>query len=328
MLDMQKVLVVGFGSIGERHARNLHTLGIRHLAVYDSNPERLLSAADDLDVLVFSEYEDALSDFMPDIVFICTPPVFHIDQATLAIESGAHIFIEKPLSNSINGVNELIERVQARKLVAQVGYNLRFHPGLQMVKKLIGANAIGRILWAHVEFGQYLPDWRPWQDYRHSYTVRRDLGGGIILDASHELDYIIWLLGQPVEIKCMAGKVSNLESDVEDCATILIRFESGAQADVHVDFVQRGYERRCKVTGALGTIIWNYPANEISIYKAETGEWGKRTYAFDSNDMYLKEIQHFFDCIMNKKPPLVDLYQAKSVLKMALEAYCEANRGL
>ena len=89
------------------------------------------------------------------------------------------------------------------------------------------ARAVSKILWAHVEAGSYLPDWRPWQDYRKSYTARRELGGGILLDGSHEIDYMTWLFGAPRELACMADHVSELEVNVEDCATILMRFADG-----------------------------------------------------------------------------------------------------
>ncbi len=155
----------------------------------------------------------------------------------------------------------------------QVGYNLRFHPGLRKLKELVEAETLGRLLWAYVEAGQYLPDWRPWQDYRQSYTARRDLGGGILLDGSHELDSITWLMGKPTEVMCMAGKVSALEVDVEDCADVLLRFPCGAQADIHLDFVQHGYSRSCKLVGELGTALWDFTSREVKIYLAKTKSW-------------------------------------------------------
>jgi predicted dehydrogenase len=324
---MMKVLVVGSGSIGRRHMRNLRSLGIQHLAACDLDPERLTPMIGELGVRAFPDFKEALVTIMPDAVFVCTPPVLHIDQAMQAIDAGAHVFIEKPLSHSLVGVDELIGEMRARGRVVQVGYNLRFHPGLQKIKELVDLGTIGQILWARVEVGQYLPDWRPWQDYRQSYTARRDLGGGIILDASHELDYIIWLLGRPTEVTCMAGKVSDLEVDVEDCATVLLRFASGAHADVHMDFVQRGYARSCKLAGEQGTIIWNYSAHRIQVYQAETDSWETMAYDFDSNDMYVAEVQHFLDCVDQAVTPLADLEQAKTVLKVALAAKFAAVQG-
>lgn len=322
-----KMLVVGCGSIGRRHMRNLRALGIQRLAACDPDPERLAPMVAELGIEPFADFEKAMIAIKPNLVFVCTPPVFHVPQALQAVQASAHVFVEKPLSHTLDGVDELIAEAEARQRVVQVGYNLRFHLGLQKVKQLVEDGIIGQILWARVEVGQYLPDWRPWQDYRRSYTARRNLGGGIILDASHELDYIIWLLGQPIEVVCMAGKVSDLEVDVEDCATVLLRFASGAQADVHMDFVQRGYARSCKLAGEQGTIIWDYPAHQVRIYQAETDSWETTPYTFDSNDMYMAEVQHFLGCVDRATTPLVDLKQAKRVLEVALAAKSAAAQG-
>jgi predicted dehydrogenase len=321
------VLVVGSGSIGRRHMRNLHALGLQHLAACDPNSDRLAPMETELGIQSFTDFEQAMDAIQPELVFVCSPPVFHVPQALQAVRAGAHVFVEKPLSHILDGVDELIAEAETCQRVVQVGYNLRFHPGLQKVKQLVDDSAIGRILWARLEVGQYLPDWRPWQDYRQSYTARRDLGGGIILDASHELDYIIWLLGQPIEVMCMAGKVSDLEIDVEDCATVLLRFASGAQVDVHMDFVQRGYARSCKLVGEQGTIIWDYPVHQVQIYKAETDSWKTMTYTFNSNDMYVAEVQHFLGCVDRATTLFVDLEQAKIVLKVALAAKSAAAQG-
>jgi predicted dehydrogenase len=321
------VLVVGSGSIGRRHMRNLRAVGLQHLAACDPNPDRLAPMETELGIQPFMDFEQAMDATQPDLVFVCSPPVFHVPQALQAVQAGAHVFIEKPLSHTLDGVDELIAEAKVRQRVVQVGYNLRFYPGLQKVKQLVDDGAIGRILWARVEVGQYLPDWRPWQDYRQSYTARRDLGGGIILDASHELDYVIWLLGQPTEVRCMAGKVSDLEVDVEDCATVLLRFASGAHADVHMDFVQRGYARSCKLVGEQGTIIWDYPAHQVRIYRTGTDSWEVIPYTFNSNDMYVAEVQHFLGCVNRAATPLVDLKQAKRVLEVAVAAKSAAAQG-
>ncbi len=169
----------------------------------------------------------------------------------------------------LGGDTVLLRVVADTRLTAQVGYNLRFHAPLERLKQLVEDEVVGRIIWARVEAGSYLPNWRPWQDYRKSYTARRDLGGGIILDGSHELDYTTWLFGLPSELTCMAGKVSQLEVDVEDCATILLRFPSGAQVDVHIDFVQRTPARGCVLAGVEGKLLWDFPANSVDTLHAD-----------------------------------------------------------
>ena len=324
-LSQFSVVVVGAGSIGRRHLTNLRHLGIRKLAACDPDPERLAPMVSELGIAAFPDFTAAQQAEKPNAVFVCTPPIHHVAQALQAVRAGAHVFIEKPLSHSLDRLGELACEAQGRSLVVQVGYNLRFHPGLQKLKELVESGQLGRVLWARAEAGQYLPDWRPWQDYRQSYTARRDLGGGILLDGSHELDYITWLLGYPSEVMCMAGKVSALQVDVEDCADLVMRFTNGAQAQVHLDFVQRGYTRACKLVGELGTAFWDFTTQEVRFFAGETNEWQSYPYTFESNDMYLSEVREFFSCIAEGKTPLVNLEQAAAVLKLALTAKSAAE---
>jgi len=321
-----RVLVVGAGSIGQRHLKNLRTLGVEKLIACDPDRERL-KAVEELQIPGFASFAESLDFAKPDIVLICTPPVFHTTQAIEALRIGAHVFIEKPLSDRLDEVDYLIDEARKKSRVVQVGYNLRFNPGIKKLKQLVDDSVVGRVLWARLEVGQYLPDWRPSQDYRKSYSAKRELGGGIVLDASHEIDYAIWLLGKPSEVTCMAGKVSQLDVDVEDCATLLLRFDSGAQADIHLDFVQRSYTRCCKIVGELGTLEWDYSNREIRIFDAATALWKTQSYDLEVNDTYVAELKHFLDCIENRREPIVDLKQAKLVLEVALAAKSVARNG-
>jgi predicted dehydrogenase len=325
-LSQFSVVVVGAGSIGRRHMANLRKLGIERLAACDPDAERLAPMVSELNVEPFTDLPTALAASRPLAVFVCTPPIHHINQALAAVDAGAHVFIEKPLSHSLEGIDDLVDRARSKGRVVQVGYNLRFQPGMQKLKELVDDRTLGKVLWAYVEAGQYLPDWRPWQDYRQSYTGRRDLGGGILLDGSHELDYITWLLGKPSDVICMAGKVSTLEVDVEDCADVLLRFANTAQAAVHLDFVQRGYSRSCKLVGELGTALWDFTWHEVRVFSAQANTWQSFAYSFEPNDMYVSEVKHFFQCIARGEKPLVDLPQAAAVLKLALAAKSSAAR--
>ncbi len=322
-----KVLVAGSGSIGKRHMRNLRAIGIKQLAACDTDPERLAPMVAELGIQPFPVFGYALEAFRPAVVFVCTPPIFHIPQAIEAVRHGAHVFIEKPLSSSLEQVDELIQEVTMRQLIVQVGYNLRFHPGLIKIKQLMEEDAVGRILWARAEVGQYLPDWRPGQDYRQSYTARQDLGGGIILDGSHELDYVIWLLGQPSELICMAGRTSDLQVDVEDCATVLLRFPNGAQADIHMDFIQRHYARTCKLVGTRGTIWWDFSENQLKWFEADQRHWDQEHFDFEFGNTYVAEVEFFLNSIVRKESGLDGLQEACQVLRVVLTARQSALEG-
>jgi predicted dehydrogenase len=319
------VLVAGAGSIGRRHIGNLRQLGIRKLAATDPDATRLQPVVNDLAVEPFADLDEALRTFKPDVVFIFTPPVCHVEHALRALRCGADVFIEKPLSNRLDGVSALKTETAKLKRVAHVGYNLRFNPGIQKLKRFIEEGGAGRILWARAEVAQYLPDWRPWQDYRQSYTARRELGGGIILDASHEIDYMLWLLGPPRELTCMAGQVSGLDTNVEDCATILLRLRSGAQADIHMDFAQRTPSRSCVVAGDRARLEWNHAQNQVRIVRPDS-DAEVIEYNFEANQMYIAEVEDFFSCVHNRITANHGVAEAELTLQVALAALASSSQ--
>ena len=324
---MTSVLVLGAGSIGRRHLRNLGQLAVQQLAVCDNSADRLAGIESDVGVTSFLGYDSALKDFKPASVVICTPPHSHLKHAHQALLAGAHVFVEKPLSDSSTGVADLRAAAIEADRTVQVGYNLRFHRGLTVVKELVERRAVGKVLWSRAEFGQYLPDWRPSQDYRQSYTARRELGGGILLDASHEFDYLMWLLGRPQTVSCLAGKVSTLEVDVEDSASVLLRFADGSHADVHLDFLQRQYSRSCKLVCEQGTILWDYPSQQVRIFYAGAKDWEVQDVFTDPNDMYLAEMERFLCRVSSGDRSMAGLDAAADVLRLVDAAKSSAAEG-
>src|SRR5260370_23461583 len=161
---------------------------------------------------------------------------------------------------------------------------MRFHPGLKILKEFIDSGKIGRVLWLNAEAGQYLPDWRPWQHYRESYSARHELGGGIILDGSPELGYICWLLGRPTEVTCRAEHLSNLDVNVEDSACVYLNFSERRRAELHLDFVQRAYTRTCKVVGETSAALWGFNVHEVPWFSAGHSGWSSIPYVFEAND--------------------------------------------
>jgi glutamate-1-semialdehyde aminotransferase/spore coat polysaccharide biosynthesis protein SpsF (cytidylyltransferase family)/predicted dehydrogenase len=322
-----RALVVGCGSIGRRHARNLKALGVEQLGFCDISAEALKQCREELGGEIFGDCGEALQGFKPDIVLICTPPVYHVEEALAALRAQAHVFIEKPLSHESSGIQTLITEARRRDRNVQIGYNMRFHPGLQILKELIDSGKVGRVLWLQVEAGQYLPDWRPWQNYRESYSARDELGGGIILDGSHELDYICWLLGRPTEVTCRAEHLSNLEVDVEDSAWIYLSFPERRRAELHLDFVQRAYTRTCKVVGDTGTALWDFSVQEVRWFSAERPGWNSLPYVFEPNDMYVAEMRHFLESLGRGTGPMVDLEQSRDVIRVVEAAKKSSDVG-
>lgn len=318
---------MGCGSIGKRHLGNLLRLGVKEILAFDVRPDRLRAVHAQFGVESFDNLEEVWGRD-PDVVLITAPTSRHVSLALQAAEHGCHLFIEKPLSDRIDdALEDLLKIVRARHLVALVGCNMRFHPGLGKVKQLLDEGAIGRVVAARVEVGQYLPDWHLWEDYRSGYSARRELGGGIILDAIHELDYIRWMLGEIETVACFAGKLSRLEIDTEDTAAILLRFRSGAIGEVHLDYVQRAYSRTCQLIGEEGTVRWDYTSGEVRWYRASHGQWEvfANPAGWDPNEMYVEELRHFLRCLDGAEQPALDVVEARRVLEIALAAKASAG---
>ena len=323
-----RVAVVGCGSIGKRHIRNLLELKVGHVVGVDPRPERRRDVAAALGIDTVS----ALAGVPPgavDVAVITAPTSLHVPLALQAARRGCHLFIEKPLADDAAGLGELMAAVAGNDLVTLVGCNMRFHFGPRTIKALLDDGAVGRVIAARAEFGQYLPDWHPWEDYRLGYSARRELGGGIVLDAIHEIDYLRWMLGEVDTVACFGGKLSALEIDTEDVAAMLLRFASGAIGEIHVDYVQRVATRQCRIIGEEGTLQWDASTGEVRHYSAARAGWAtfRPAASFDVNDMYVAEMEHFLACLERRECAQQDVAEGVRVLEVALAAKRSAATG-
>jgi len=312
-----KILVIGAGSIGRRHINNLNTLGYEDIDVFDVNKLNLdlIKKAFNIDK-TFDNFKDIKCNNY-DTGFILTPPAYHMDYAISLAKAGIDLFIEKPLSHNLKGVNDLIDIFQKNGLVISVGYNLRFHGAINKLRYDILNNKIGKIYHISAWFGQYLPDWRKCIDYSKNYTAIKKLGGGILLDGSHEIDYINWLANSRIkEVKSIFDKKSNLDINVEDCADILLRYENNITANIHIDMIEHGYNRFCEIIGENGNLRWDFPSNMFEYYNGLTDESEKIKYLID--DTYVDELKHFLKCIEYRTLPLSNLFTAEETLKTVL----------
>lgn len=313
-------LIIGCGSIGKRHLSNLQQLGVRHLLAFDISKSRLREVGERFGAETTADLPAALGSKVK-VALVCSPTHLHLEHALQAARAGLHLFIEKPLAHKAEGLDELIGEVARRDLVTLVGCNFRFHPGLRRVKALLEKGAIGRVLAARAEFGQYLPDWRPQEDYRASYSAQRGMGGGVLLDRIHEIDYIRWLLGEVVEVYSMMGHLSSLEIDTEDTAEILLRFQTGAFGSVHIDYVRRTYNCRLDITGECGTIQWSYQDRRVCWYRADEEAWQSVQWPhYDGNVMYRDEMRHFLNVLEGNERSEQDVAEGRKVLQIALAA--------
>lgn len=319
-----KVLVVGVGSIGSRHAANLSALGHEVWGV-DRDPAAVRTGKAPLNRF-FTRLEEAL-DARPEAALICTYSNDHIAPALACAGAGCHIFIEKPLSRDLRGIDELVRSLGERELVNMVGCNMRFHPALKRIKSALEEDrSFSRVLWANMEFGYYLPLAKP--DYRRCYMGRQAMGGSLIFDSIHELDYACWFLGRPLSVFCRGRKVSSLDIDVDDCIDMMLRFESGAECTVHMDYLQHGYTRRCKIVAADATMVWDYPFKKLG--RAGTdGRWVWEDFDLEIayNRMYLDELEHFIECVRQRRETVNPVSSALPVLRLAMAAERSSRSG-
>jgi len=313
-----RVLVIGCGSIGMRHLRNLKTLGIENLMAFDSEVDQRERAQQECGARPFDTLDEALRAGA-DAAFITTPPHLHVPIALQAARTGCNLFIEKPLSHTEEGLSDLINVVRQNHLVTMAGCNMRFHHGPATIKRLLGEGVIGEVISATLDAGQYMPDWHPNQDYRQRYSALCSMGGGVVLDGIHEIDYARWLFGEVAEVFCYGGKMSNLDIDVEDSANVLMKFKAGFSAMIHIDYIQRAYARSCKVIGETGTIVWDITA-QLRWFSASTKQWTviELPEDYTINDMYLEEIRHYLDCVEHGVKTALDVEEAARVTRVAL----------
>jgi predicted dehydrogenase len=326
---MTRAIVVGCGSIGTRHVRNLLSLDVEVTAV-DPDPSASEGAAEEFGVPATTDLGEALEG-NHDCALVCTPPSTHLAIAEELLDAGLHLFVEKPLSNDLAGTDDLIDLAERGGCMTLVGCNMRFHPPVRWIAHRFRSGGIGRLQFLRLRYGNYLPDWRP-GNYEESYSAQADLGGGIVLDAIHELDVALEWLDDVDSLCCSAGEVGDLDLGVEDAAEILLRAPGPALAEVHLDYLRPERARTYELVGSDGLLRWHARGkdperSELSYYDRVTETWEEEEYESDLNEMYVEEMEHFLDCIRGDAKPKLDLRGGRDVLALALAAKRSASTG-
>jgi len=315
----EPILVVGAGSIGRRHLENLASLGVRDLVLYRSGRGGAWPAPPGV---ALARDLDAALALRPRAVLVCNPTALHVPVALAAARAGCSLFLEKPVSHTLDGVAELEAAVAAGSPVALVGFQFRYHPGLRQVKAWLDAGAIGDVVAARAHWGEHLPSWHPGEDYRTGYSARQDLGGGVVLTLSHPFDYLCWLLGDVVSVAAQVAQGGGLGLDVEDTAHVLLRFASGTLATITLDYVEQPPAHELHLTGRRGVIRWN---NADGCAHLDSAGAPRRVSvapppAFTRNAMFVEEMRHFLACLAGHASPACTLADGVRALRVALAA--------
>jgi len=328
---IKTLLIVGYGSIGKRHAKLARGLFpyakiiiLRHKVSKKIKYQYVDHCVTNL--------IDAIK-FKPQIAVIANPASHHMDIAYPLAKLGIHLLIEKPISNSSKNILKLIKMCNSKKIILMVGYNLRFMETLKKFREIIKKDIIGKVLSVRSEVGSFLPSWRSSSDYTKSVSGIKKLGGGVLLELSHDIDYLIWLFGNIKWVNSTIHRQSNLKIDTEDTAHITLCLSGTNKntdiiANLNMDFFRHDATRFCKAIGQLGTLHWNAIDGTIKLFKKGAKQW-KTIYKNEVNRdaTYISEWKHFINCIKNNKKPIVGGKDGLEVIRI-IEAIKKSSKSL
>src|SRR6516225_1651716 len=316
--QVRDILIAGLGSIGRRHLANLHALGWSRIRLLRTRKQH---DVEPVGLPVDHELQTALSR-KPVAVIVSNPTALHVPVALDAARAGSHLFIEKPLSDDLHGVADLESVIVDRELIALVGFQFRFNPGLRQIRAWLRAGAIGSVVSAQVHWGEYLPNAHPWEDYRAGYAARRELGGGVLLTLSHPFDYLRWLLGEIEHVSTLESRCDSLGLSIDTCVDVTARFANGASGHLHLNFVERPPSHHLTVIGTEGTGKWNDADSAAHRYSVVSRRWETvpAPDGFERNWMFRDEMRHFLACLQGKEQPLCTIADGRAALTMVLAA--------
>lgn len=300
-----KIIFFGLGSIGQRHAKILLEQYQHDLYAFRSGMNGI---PNNLGIKELHSWEE-VKKVKPDVAFITNPTVLHIETAIKCAEIGCKLFIEKPIDKDLESLDLLLELVEQKNLVTYVAYNLRFHPVIKKIREYINTK---KPLYARVVCASFLPSWRPNADHLKGYSANEAMGGGVILDLSHEIDYVDYLFGGIKTISGNFAKISNVTVDAEDYADLLI-ISGNTSVNIHLDFLSQLRQRYIQIDFAGLTVVGDLINAEVKEYEREIVK-NSIKLDYEHGQEYTEQIKYFFDNIdnpqmMNNLPEAIKLYK-------------------
>lgn len=300
-----KFLIIGLGSMGKRRIRNLQHLQAGEIIGFELREDRRKEVEETYGIKTFGAIDRALSE-NPDAIIISTPPDRHHEYAMLAAKNHKHFFTEANITS--RGMADLIELCKGKNIVAAPSCTMRFHPAIKKIKELVDAGTIGPVLTFIYHVGMYLPDWHPWEDYRTFYVSKKETGACREI-VPYELGWITWVLGDVTQVSCMRGKLTTLETDIDDAYQLLMKFETGTLGHMLVDAISRVPYRSLRLISEEGVITWEW-GNGIRVYTAKDKTWkeypeypgatGTTMKNYDQKikeEPYIEEMKRFVDMV-------------------------------
>lgn len=310
-----KIAVIGLGSIGRRHLGNLQTVGVDALVGYDAAPAQREAATTQFPFARIVDTPEAALDGA-DGALICTPPDSHVTLARMAAERDAHLVVEKPFAQSVDGVEELLKLCDARGLKVLTAYNWRYWPPMLLAEQMLKDGRIGPVRAARTEYAYHLTIRYPGKDYRQFYMADARQGGGCLLDESHAIDYMRWLLGEVAEVSAVVDRISSLDITTDDIADLTVRFASGTVGSIHMNLFAWNMHSHFEFMGEEGVIQWRRFENEIRLFDPRKNVWEVHPFSCQLNEMYVDEARHFLDCIRGQAVPKCDGWDGLKTMRV------------
>tara|TARA_A100001015_G_C15036196_1_gene736359 strand:+ start:3136 stop:4131 length:996 start_codon:yes stop_codon:yes gene_type:complete len=327
------ILILGLGSIGQRHLRNLKSISKKFkffslrrkyiTPLLDKNNNYKKGSIENIyKIKNFRNFKEIKNI---NAAFICTPSKYHVVEAIELLKKNINIFVEKPIGSSLKKINQLKKIIHKKpKLKSMMGFQLKFNPIILSLKKLILKKTIGKLYNIFIHHGEHIDDFHPYESYVNSYAARKELGGGVILTQIHELDYLFFLFnGFKINVKkTYPSKISNLKINVEDNVTAnleLVKKNYKIKCLLHLNYYERPKKRSILLIGEKGKIECDLNSGKIIIFK--NNKTKSILLKFDRNQIFINQIKYFINCIKKNKKikKEYDLLNGIKSLKLALK---------
>ena len=324
-MEMKQVLVVGCGSIGRRHARLLSGREDVALELCEMHPESLARTLEEVGpVPACDSYERAL-ERGPDAVVIATPTEWHAEQALAALAAGAHVLCEKPMSDTVENSQRMLQAAARSDRVFSVGFCLHFHPAMQRIRELIRVGKVGEVQHVHWHVGSYLT----LMNSVSRHQARQE--GALLLDYAHQPDLLHWWLGEmPGAVYAAGHQGGDLPlSSNPNVAAITLEYGRGLLATINLNFVQHPDRSFCEITGDQGWIAFDLKSNQLRLGQRADESETLEDFAMERDDMYVDEHQAFFDAVEGKRPPESPAEEAivsMQIIEAAMDSWRKKQR--
>ena len=327
---MINILVVGCGSIGRRHIENFIKHGVNDISCVDTNQERLDIVTEKFGISkTYKNHKDAFNKEKYSGVIICTPTSMHTNIAIDAARNESHIFLEKPVADTLKDI-DILEKLQKEKnLQIFVAYCHRFIPSVKRLKEIIDKNTYGRVCSINMSWETFLPDWHVYEDYRSFYMAKKSMGGGALLDESHGIDLLQYIFDDICEVSADVKTISHLEIDSDDWAAILFKMKNGIYGKANFDLFRRDPKISMEILTEKTTIIWDRIDHQIKIFDPE-----KKNYLIekftkeDIMTMYDLETIHFINCLKGKEQSLIPLNEGIKTMNVINASFKSSEKNI